>query len=207
MRPLVTFVKQFLIPGSLTFLIAGLVVGLALLSAGPMAALWGRAWLAALLVLYWLLSLPAVSHALLDWLQQGYKTLATPHDAHGANVLVVVGNGCVHYTAGPFASHQLTRRSTFCAFEAARLYPLIRPDWIIATGGSGDSPAKGSSEAELLRDMMVKCLVPADRILLESTSTTTDEQVSNVLQLLRQHGVGGPMVVVTTPAHMSRVMK
>jgi hypothetical protein len=41
MRPLVAFVKQFLIPGSLTFLIAGLVVGLALLNAGPMAALWG----------------------------------------------------------------------------------------------------------------------------------------------------------------------
>jgi uncharacterized SAM-binding protein YcdF (DUF218 family) len=207
MRPLVAFVKQFLIPGSLTFLIAGLVVGLALLSAWPMAALWGRAWLAALLVLYWLLSLPAVSHALIDCLQQGYRTLATPHDAHGANVLVVVGNGCVHYTAGPFASHQLTRRSTFCAFEAARLYPLIRPDWVIATGGAGDSSEKAPSEAELLRDMMVKCAVPADRILLESASSTTDEQVSNVLQLLERHGIGAPMVVVTTPAHMSRVMK
>ena len=145
MRPLVAFVKQFLIPGSLTFLIAGLVVGLALLSAGPMAALSGRAWLAALLVLYWLLSLPAISHALIEWLQQGHATL-TPTEAEKlrAKVLVVVGNGSVHYTAGAFASHQLTRRSTFCAFEAARLYPLMRPDWVVATGGSGDSPAKGT---------------------------------------------------------------
>jgi hypothetical protein len=70
----------------------------------------------------------------------------TAGDAHGANVLVVVGNGSVHYTAGAFASHQLTRRSTFCAFEAARLYPLIRPDWVVATGGAGDSSEKGSSK-------------------------------------------------------------
>jgi hypothetical protein len=35
---------------------------------------------------------------------------------------------------------------------------------VIATGGAGDSE-RGSSEAELLRDMMVKCMVPADRIL------------------------------------------
>jgi uncharacterized SAM-binding protein YcdF (DUF218 family) len=207
MRPLVAFVKQFLIPGSLTFLIAGLVVGVVLLSAGPMPALWGRVWLASLLVLYWLLSLPAVSHALLDWLQHGHKTLDAAHDAQGAKVLVVVGNGSVHYTAGAFASHQLTRRSTFCAFEAARLYALIRPDWVVATGGAGDSTAKGSSEAELLRDMMVKCLVPAERILLECVSTTTDEQVSNVLQLLKLRRIDGPMVVVTTPAHMSRVIK
>ena len=207
MRPLVAFIKQFLIPGSLTFLIAGLAVGLILLSAGPIAALWGHAWLASLLVLYWLLSLPAVSHALIAWLQHDYKTLVTATDAHGANVLVVVGNGCVHYVAGSFASHQLTRRSTFCAFEAARLFPVIRPNWVVATGGSGDSSEKGSSEAELLRDMMVKCRVPADRILLESASTTTDEQVSNVVQLLKRQGAEGPIVVITTPAHMSRVMK
>jgi uncharacterized SAM-binding protein YcdF (DUF218 family) len=207
MRPFVTFVKQFLIPGSLTFLIAGLTVGLVLLSAGPMAALWGRAWLASLLVLYWLLSLPAVSHTLIAWLQQEYTTLATTNEAHSAKVLVVVGNGCVHYTAGAFASHQLTRRSTFCAFEAGRLYPVIRPDWVVATGGSGAASATGTSEAELLRDLMVKCRVPADCILLESASTTTDEQVSNVVRLLKRQGTAGPIVVITTPAHMSRVMK
>jgi uncharacterized SAM-binding protein YcdF (DUF218 family) len=208
MRPLVAFVKQFLIPGSLTFLIAGLVVALLLLSSGPTALPWGRAVLVLLLVLYWLLSLPAVAHALIEWLQQGHETLtASDAEALETRVLVVVGNGTVHYTSGRFASHQLTRRSTFCAFEAARLYPLIRPDWIVATGGSGSSSAEGSSEAELLRDMMVKCLVPEDRILLESTSTTTDEQVSNVLQLLGERGLGGVVVVVTTPAHMSRVMK
>jgi uncharacterized SAM-binding protein YcdF (DUF218 family) len=50
-------------------------------------------------------------------------------------------------------------------------------------------------------------MVPAERILLELASTTTDEQVSNVVQLLSRQGVDGPIVVITTPAHMSRVMK
>ena len=207
MRALAAFVKHFLIPGSLTFLIAGLVVGVILLSSGPTGALWGRVWLMSLLVMYWLLSLPAVAGALVAWLQQGHKTLTVPNDALGAKVLVVVGNGSVHYAAGSFASDQLTRRSTFCAFEAARLHPLIHPDWIVATGGVGGENRNAVPEGELLRDLMVRCLVPAERILVESASTTTEEQVSNVLKVIAQRQLAGPIVVVTTPAHMSRVMK
>jgi uncharacterized SAM-binding protein YcdF (DUF218 family) len=199
-------VKRFLIPGSMTFLMVALAVGVVLLNSG-LPTLWGRIWLAALLGLYWLLSLPVTAHALIQNLQHRYGTIRTVEDAAAATVLVVVGNGAVHYRAGDFTIDYLTRRSAFCVFEAARLHRLIDPLWLIATGGSVETDAHARTESELIRNELVRFQVPADRILLESTSRTTEEQVANVARLLEQRGLGGPIVVVTTGAHMPRVMK
>jgi uncharacterized SAM-binding protein YcdF (DUF218 family) len=201
-----TIVKRMLIPGSMTFLLVGVAIGVVLLNAGATALLWGRVWLTTLIGLYVLLSLPAVAHALILNLQQQHGTVATASDADGATVLVVVGNGSVHYAAGEFTSDQLTRRSAFCVFEAARLFQLIHPTWVIATGGIAGSHARARPESELIRDELIRCGVPGERILLESASRTTEQQVANVIRLLEHRGVIGPIVVVTTAAHIARVM-
>lgn len=198
-------VKRFLIPGSTTFFTVGFGFGVVLLHIGPPA--WGRAWLTALLGLYWLLSLPVVSHLLIQGLLPQYGSLRTPAEAAGAKLLVAIGNGSVHYAAGDFTADQLTRRSAFCVFEAARLYRLIEPEWLIASGGVAGSSPRAIPESELMREQLVKFQVPADRILLESTSRTTAEQVANVLRLLEERGLGRTIVVVTTTAHMNRVLK
>jgi uncharacterized SAM-binding protein YcdF (DUF218 family) len=198
-------VKRYLIPGSTMFLLAGFAIGVVLLNSGP-SMQWGRIWLTALLALYWLLSLPVIAHALIQSLQHRYGTIRTVEEAAGATVLVVVGNGAVRYTAGDFTIDHLTRRSAFCVFEAARLHRLLNPVWLVATGG-GEAGQHARTESELMRDELVRFQVPADRILLESTSRTTEEQVANVARLLEQRGLGGPILVVTTGAHMPRVMK
>jgi len=202
-----TIVKRALIPGSMTFLIVGLAIGVVLLNAGATALPWGRLWLTALFAVYIVLSLPAVAHGLIRSLQQPYGTISTADDARLAKIIVVVGNGSVHYAAGRFASDQLTRRSAFCVFEAARLFALIHPDWVIAAGGVAGADPSARAESELLRDELIKCGVPGERILLESTSRTTEQQAANVIALLDRRGISGPLVVVTTAAHVARVMQ
>ena len=200
-------VKRFFIPGSMTFLIVGFAVGVALLNSGDRSLQWGRVWLTSLLGLYWLLSLPVTAHALIQNLRHRYGTIATAQQTAGARVIVVVGNGAVHYQAGDSRIDQLTRRSVFCVFEAARLYRLIDPAWLVATGGGAEADEHAKTEAELMRDELVRFQVPADRILLESTSRTTEEQVENVARLLGGLALDAPILVVTTGAHMPRVMK
>ena len=206
MSCLAHIVKRFLIPGSMTFLIVGFAIGVGLLDSGRVPIPWARIWLTALLGLYLLLSLPVTAHALIQSLQRRHDTLPTMKDSARARVLVVFGNGAVHYTAGHFIIDQLTRRSAFCVLEAARLYRLMEPAWLVASGGDTGVGERARAESELIRDELVRFDVPAERILVESTSRTTVEQVTNVARLLAERGLGGPIVVVTTGAHLPRVM-
>jgi uncharacterized SAM-binding protein YcdF (DUF218 family) len=200
-------VKRFLIPGSMTFLMAGFAVGVALLNAGGLPLRVGRVWLTSLLGLYWLLSLPVTAEALIQKLQHRYGSVRTAQKTVNARVLVVVGNGAVHYKSAECRIDQLTRRSAFCVFEAARLCRLFDPAWVVATGGSAEADEHARTEAELMRDELVRLEVPPDRILVESASRNTEEQVANVARLLERRGLGGRILVVTTGAHMPRVMK
>jgi uncharacterized SAM-binding protein YcdF (DUF218 family) len=205
MRTLASFVKQWLVPGTMPFLLLGLLAGGLLLNAGPAFLPAARAWLTAIAVLYWLLSLPAVAAVLINGQGRDYHSIIRPEDAAGSKVLVVVGNGSVHYSDGTHSVDFLTRRSVFCVFEAARLYQMFLPDRVIATGGDAGGWPGARPEAELIRELAVACGVPCDAIIVESGSRTTAEQVANVIELLSQHAIDGPIVVVTTSAHMPRV--
>lgn len=206
MQTLAAVVKAALIPGSDVFLILGLVAGVALLYLGPRASRWGRRGLTALAALYLALSLPIASNALVAGLQADYGSIQNPGDAKGARVVVVIGNGAFSYVASAGGVHQLAGRTVYCVLEAVRLYRLIQPRWIVASGGVADPDAQTRPESEMMRDELVKLGVPADRILLESESRRTAEQIANVAQLLRAQRLPEPVVLVTTPAHMRRVM-
>ena len=204
---IVEIVKGVLIPGSTPFLMFGFFVAIVLLHAGGAARGWADAGLAALAMLYWLLSLPAVAHALIRRLKGRYGTIASVAQARGATVLVVVGNGSVSYTDGQFTIDQLTRRSTFCVFETVRLYRLLRTDHVIVSGGAPHPGTAARAESELMREELVTLGVPVERIRVDASSRTTEEQAANVALLLRQRDPQGCAVVVTTAAHMPRVMQ
>ena len=57
-----------------------------------------------------------------------------------------------------------------------------------------------------MRDQLVIFQVPSDRILVESRSRTTSEQAANVTEIIEERRLAGPIVAVTTAAHMPRVM-
>ena len=199
-------VKAALIPGSLPFLLLGLGVGVVLLYLGKWGARMGRRWLTALALLYMVLALPIVSNTLIGVLEPEYPPVVTRDDARGARVLVVLGNGTITYTVPPHAIHQFMRRTAFAVLEGARIFALIDPAWVIVSGGIVDPDSQRAPESEVIRDEMVKLGVPADRVLLESRSRNTSEQLANVAQLLREQHLEGAVVLVTTPAHARRAL-
>jgi uncharacterized SAM-binding protein YcdF (DUF218 family) len=206
MQALIEFVKSALIPGSLVFQSLGLIVGVSLLYGGPRLTRWARWWLTSLAVLYGLLALPIVSNGLSHSLQAGYARVETSTDGKGADVLAVIGAGVVGYDTDGRIIHEMTRRTAFTVLEAARVYQLTHPSWIIASGGIPDPAFQTTPESEIIRDELVKLGVPCNRILIESESRSTAEQVANITHMLRERRLPPRLIIVMTPAHARRVM-
>ena len=197
-------VKQWLVPGSTSLLFLAVVAGAVLIAAGPPLRGFGQFLVVVIALLYWSLSLPAVASALIAGLGTRFGRVEASAKELGVRVLVAIGNGSVHYTDGRQHVDYLARRSVYCAFEAARVFELLAPELVITTGGPpGPPPAK--TEAELLRTMLIGFGVPDDLILAEGASTTTEQQVANVLMLIADRRISGPVAVITTTAHMTRV--
>lgn len=205
MQMLADIVKVALIPGSVFFLLLGLILGVLLLHTGP-AAQWGRRWLMSLALLYCALGMPIVSNVLMQALQADHSRLQKPNDALGARVVVVIGAGAVSYAADGRAIHELGRRTAYAVLEAARVYHLIAASWVIASGGIPDSVSQTAPESEVMRDELIRLGIPPDKILVESQSRNTAEQIINIARMLRDERLPARVVVVTTPAQSRRVM-
>ena len=85
--------------------------------------------------------------------------------------------------------------------EAARLYRLLGPRHVIASGGMPPGGAGKRPESEVMREYLVRLGVAAEDIALESASINTTEQAEQVAALLPR---GARVLLVTAPAHMPR---
>ena len=195
-------VKFTLVPGSMGLLLLGVVAGVAGLYV-PLLERWARRWLVALCLLYVVLAMPAVSR----WLERGtrptFAQIDSPADAQGATAVVVLGNGLVAYGYDGFALESLTRRTAYNAIEGARLYRLLHPAVVIASGGLADPTVHRRSEAEALRDALMSLGVPGGAIVVEPNSSNTADQARMVAPLLRGHA---RFALITTPIHMPRAL-
>ena len=199
-------VKVFLIPGSIVFLLVGLFFGLLLLHLGPHPARWGRRSLMALGLLYTALSLPIVSNALIETLQIDDPRFERPSDAREARAVVVIGAGVVSHSANGRSIHAMVGRTAQTVLEAARVYELTNTAWVIASGGIADALTQTVPESAVMRDELVRLGVPPGRILVESESRNTAEQIANVARIIRERQLPNRVIFVTTPAHSRRVM-
>jgi uncharacterized SAM-binding protein YcdF (DUF218 family) len=183
-------------------LVLGTLAGVALLSVRRLARC-AHLWLLFLSVSYLLLSMPAVSW----WLERGtrstYPSIATAAQAQGARAIVVLGNGLVSYQESGLAIESLTRRSAYNALEGARLYRLLHPSIVIASGGLADPEMHRRSEGEALRDALMSLGVPREIIVVEPNSANTADQAQFVAPLLGSHR---RFVLITAPIHMPRAL-
>jgi uncharacterized SAM-binding protein YcdF (DUF218 family) len=194
-------VKLALIPGSVGLLVFGMLAGVVLLHVRTLER-WGRRWLLTLCAVYIGLALPVVASWLEHGMRPGHRPFA-PSDAPGVTAMVVLGNGTVSYEHYGLAVESLTRRTAYNAIEGARLYRLLQPELVVASGGFADPKVLRRSEAEALRDVLVSLGVPRDRIVIEPQSWNTASQAAHVAPLLRAHP---RFALVTTPIHMARAM-
>jgi len=195
-------VKLALIPGSMGLLVLGVLAGVVLLYV-PALERWGRRWLVALCLLYLALAVPAVAARLENGTRPQYRPVASPGEAPGITAIVVLGNGIVSYAYEGLAVESLTRRTAYNAMEGARLYRLLRPRLVVASGGQADPSLLRRSEAEAVRDVLIGLGVPREVIAVESKSWNTATQAAQVAPLVRGHA---RFALVTSPIHMGRAM-
>lgn len=205
MDRVVDFIKLYLIPGSVTFLLVGATVGVVGLLGRERLRRWARGWIASLVVLYWLLSTPLIAEALEGALSRGYGPLGSAADAGGAQAVVVLGGGSATYRARGAEVDVPSTSSALRALEGARVYALLGDPLVFASGGEAEEAGVDNPESAALRAVLVGAGVPAERVVLESDSTTTHEQALALAPILRERGIE-QFVLVTSPIHMRRAL-
>ena len=179
--------KSLLIPGTLTFLLFGLTLGV-LLAYGPRRSRrLAMPLLTLLAAAYWLASVPVVGAALATRFHARDSAQVTLADLSGAQAIVVLGAGIRNtYVA---AGHTLTipdAQTIANAVEAARIHGLFPNGLpVIASGGRQQGVTEQDSESSILREWLLHAGVPSEHIMLESGSRTTREQAQLVAPLLQ----------------------
>jgi uncharacterized SAM-binding protein YcdF (DUF218 family) len=198
-------VKAFWLPGSLSFFLVGISLGALLLLVGRRARAWGTGLIVGLVVIYWLLSVPLVSDGLTWLLAGGYGRVESADQAEGVRAIVILGGGSETYRAEGLAVDVLGQESADRVLEAARLYSLLGRPWVIASGGPGGDTGQGTPESQVLQDALVRCGVPSERILQESTSENTHDEAVALAKMLQDRHLE-QFVLVTSAVHMPRAV-
>lgn len=122
-----------------------------------------------------------------------------PADAPPVQAIVVLGSSTRDGQPRPPLAARLDT-----AAELARLQPGT---WVVVSGGVdfGETESEGEVMARYLRE---RHGLPAERLLVERESTSTDQNFSLSRPLLQARGVGpaAPTAVVTSDFHLRRSM-
>jgi uncharacterized SAM-binding protein YcdF (DUF218 family) len=195
--------KTFLVPGSATFFVFGLLIGTILLFSGRRLAPWGRRLLLSLAILGYLLSTPLIASSLVQLLSLGYEPLNTEETKSNIDAVVILGGGGSTYRMGSHQLNMLSTPTSLRLLEGIRLYKELSPEWVIVSGGTNDRAGVSVPESETMAYHLSAMGVPGERILIEDDSSNTRDQALNIPPILISHDVE-QYVLVTSPTHMRR---
>jgi uncharacterized SAM-binding protein YcdF (DUF218 family) len=201
--PIVQFAK-LLVPGSWSLLLVTASLSAALLyQQRPFGRAVARVLLAATVMFYWLISLPAVA----DAIQRGYPAVPvlSADAATGRTAVVVLSAGVQAYRIGDDEIDVPTAQSAFNVLDGALLFQRLGEPWVIVSGGIADASRQRAREADVLAALLRDHGVPESRILIERTSNTTYTQAVEVAALAKRRGLDR-LIVVTSPAHLRRAV-
>ena len=138
-----------------------------------------RRALVAVAVAYWVAGMYIVPTAIERLLATGYAPLTVSDVPRGHAAVVLLGSGS--YVARDWAGRRLTsvdRIGASRVAEAARVYHLLNPDFVISSGGLLEATANNWPSGSTMADALVGLGVPRERIVVEDESgTTRDEAV------------------------------
>ena len=130
-----------------------------------------------------------------------------PFDARGVpgrgTAIVVLAGGDERVRGWSGAMTRLERAEAARVLEAARVFRLVSPDWVISSGGTDPAHPESVSSSIAMSDALIELGVPLDRIRLESVSRDTHDEavrIAPMLSALHVDRVG----LVTSTVHMRR---
>jgi len=178
-----------------------LVLGLVLTRPGGRKRLFktGRILLLAGILLLAVLSLKPTANLLIYPLESQYPPVA-PENLGKLDVLVVLGGGL--HPCGPLRPEADLGKYSYPRFcQGVRLFRQSDPGLIAFCGGP-DEPGN-KSEAEIMRTLATDLGIPAERIVVETQSHNTFENIANLAYLLPP-GQGRRIGLVTSALHLRR---
>jgi uncharacterized SAM-binding protein YcdF (DUF218 family) len=197
----VDVLQTFLFDSTLLALLS-VMLGVGLLYTGRRHR-WGRLWLTCVVLVFWVLSTPVVGNWLASRMSAGFTSLTRFEPGQTTTALVVLGGGAHRYHSRGSEINLPTSHTSLRVLEAARVYRLMNDPWVVVTGGVVTGWPTSTSEAALMRELLVRLGIPADRILIEERSRNTHDHAIYVPELLRPLGVDR-YVLVTSGTHMWR---
>lgn len=193
---------NFLLPGSLFFLLAGVCLGVVLLYGSERSRRLGRLWLLLLAVFYLAGSTGPGANLILAPLYRHTAHVQDAAGAQGATAVVLLNPGASTYRARGSEYSGIHQDAALRAMEAARVYRLLGNPLVIVQGGFPEIKDRPSLGAILSR-VLVDLGVPSNRIVVEPNSRDTRQHAENLKPYLEKHGVKR-FVMVTSPYHMRR---
>jgi uncharacterized SAM-binding protein YcdF (DUF218 family) len=120
--------------------------------------------------------------------------------------IVVLGSGSVNVEDWDERTFSFTDRTAAArVLEAVRVFSLVHPAIVISSGGNPHPRRHSVPTGDTMRDALIALGVPRDRILVETVSKTTRDEVVAVVPLLATHGVD-QTILVTSETHMPRAL-
>ena len=205
MDTIIEVIKIFLVPGSINFLVLGITVGVVLLFRRGATAKWGKRLLTLLAAMYWVMSTPICSNTLESLLSRGNPTQVSASELGGIRGIVVLGGGSTTIHLAEHAVNVLSTASLLRVWEGARLYDILDDPLVVLSGGINERAWDMAPESVPMLDALIDAQVPADRIILESSSRNTYEQALNLRPVLEDQNLQH-FVLVTSPIHMRRAL-
>lgn len=180
--------KSLLIPGTLTFLLFVLTIGLGFAYGPQRTRRLALPLLTALALSYWVASIPAIADVVATRFHAADSGLATSETLTGIRAIVVLGAGIrSSYPAGGHTMVVPDPQTVYNAVEGARISRLFEHQLpVVASGGRQDGAEPEATESGVLRMWLVRAGVPEERIVLESGSRNTREQARLVAPLLKE---------------------
>lgn len=122
----------------------------------------------------------------------GERDQAAPADA-----IIVLGAAAYDARPSPVFEQRIV--------HGIHLYERGLADWLIFTGGFGGEGAR-FAESEVARRYAIDEGVPAERILIETVSRTTHENMEQAARLMHGRGLHRA-ILVSDPLHMARALR
>lgn len=165
---------------------------------------FARSSLVACAACYALAGTHVVGSALTDRLGQGFVPLDRSMVPAGSAAVVVLGSG--GSTVRGWDDAHMAVLDAWAAgrvLEAARLFRLLDPAWIVVSGGLVDRDGHDEATDVTMERALVEMGVPAGRIRAQTGSRDTHAEAVAIAPMLRALGVTHT-ILVTSRIHMRR---
>ena len=119
---------------------------------------------------------------------------------------IVLGGGMINYDQRN--DKLICTKSTDRFLQAMHLFSIGKIKKIIISGGNGNlEEPELYSEAELVRRFMLENGIPDSAIIVETKSRNTHENAGFTKQIMIEHKIAGPCLLLTSAYHLPRAHK